>query len=101
VCVTSNVQTGAAASRTAHPIRALWDAGLDLSIHTDSRLMSGVHPSDEVASLVREGRFGWAEMARMGQLAARASFMSQPAKEAAEAAVAAWARAEAIELPAA
>ena len=101
VCVTSNVQTGAAASRAAHPIRDLWDAGIDLSIHTDSRLLSGVHPSDEAASLVREGRFTWAELVLMGQRAARASFMPQAAKDAAEAALSAWAQAQSIEQPAA
>ncbi len=99
VCVTSNVQTGAAASRAAHPIRTLWDAGIDLSIHTDSRLLSGVHPSDEAASLVREGRFSWAELVSMGQRAARASFMPQAAKDRAEAALLAWALNQAFEPP--
>ena len=47
VCPTSNVHTGAAASIATHPIRALWDAGVSLSYHTDNRLISGVTMSDE------------------------------------------------------
>jgi adenosine deaminase len=90
VCVTSNVHTGAVASRAAHPIRALWDAGIELSFHTDSRLMSGVSPSSEAASLVREGRFSFAELAQMGRVAARASFLPDAARARAEAAIAAW-----------
>ena len=99
VCVTSNVHTGAAASRAAHPIRALWEAGVELSFHTDSGLMSGVRASDEAASLVREGRFTFGELALMGVRAARASFMPPAAKAQAEAAVRTWAGAAAIDLP--
>lgn len=90
ICVTSNVHTGAVASRAAHPIRALWDAGIALSFHTDSRLISGVSPSSEAASLVREGRFSFAELAQMSLGAARASFLPEAAKARAEAAIAAW-----------
>jgi adenosine deaminase len=90
VCVTSNVHTGAVASRASHPIRALWDAGIDLSFHTDSRLMSGVSPSSEAASLVREGRFSFAELAQLSLRAARASFLPDAVTSAAEAAIGAW-----------
>ena len=82
--------TKAVASRAAHPIRALWDAGIALSFHTDSRLISGVSPSSEAASLVREGRFSFAELAQMSLGAARASFLPEAAKARAEAAISAW-----------
>ena len=90
VCVTSNVQTGAVSSRAAHPIRKLWDAGIALSCHTDSRLISGVTPSSETADLVREGRFGFAELVQMELAAARASFLPEADKAQALAALAAW-----------
>jgi aminodeoxyfutalosine deaminase len=35
VCISSNVSTGAVASLEAHPIRALYDAGVPITIHTD------------------------------------------------------------------
>jgi adenosine deaminase len=90
ICVTSNVHTGAVVSRAAHPIRRLWDAGIELSFHTDSRLISGVNQSSEAASLVREGRFSFAELAQMSLGAARASFLPAAARAHAEAAIAAW-----------
>ena len=95
VCVTSNLHTGAAASRAAHPIRALWDAGIELSFHTDSRLLSGVSATSEAASLVREGRFSFAELALMSLRAARASFMPETVRAPAQATIRAWAQAEA------
>ena len=56
VCPTSNVHTGAAASIATHPIRALWDAGISLSYHTDNRLISCIDLSTEAANLIDESR---------------------------------------------
>ncbi len=91
VCVTSNLHTGAAVSRASHPIRALWDAGIDLSFHTDNRLMSGVSASSEAASLVRESGFTWAELASMCLHAAQASFLPEEVRAKAEASIRLWA----------
>ena len=90
VCVTSNLHTGAAASLVSHPIRALWDAGIDLSFHTDNRLMSGVRASSEAASLVREGVFSFAELASMSLRAAQASFLPDEVRVQAQAAILRW-----------
>jgi len=35
VCISSNVSTGAVESLEAHPIRALYDAGVPITVHTD------------------------------------------------------------------
>lgn len=91
VCVTSNLHTGAAASRATHPIRALWEAGIDLSFHTDNRLMSGVSASSEAASLVRENGFSFAELASMSLRAAQASFLPDGVRAQAEASIRLWA----------
>jgi adenosine deaminase len=40
-CLTSNVQTRAVASYDVHPLRTYFEAGLQVSINTDNRLMSG------------------------------------------------------------
>ena len=90
VCPTSNVHTGAARSVATHPIRALWDAGVSLSFHTDNRLMSRVTHSLEAARLVAEAGFGWHDLRRMGELAARASFLGQAHREGALRALRAW-----------
>ncbi|MBL8330058.1 MAG: adenosine deaminase [Rubrivivax sp.] len=90
ICPTSNVQTGGTASLAAHPIRALWDAGVSLSFHTDNRLMSRISASSEAAALVQEAGFGWDELKAMGEAAARATFLGESARRAALAALAGW-----------
>jgi len=100
VCVTSNVHTGAFASRAVHPIRALWDAGIELSFHTDNRLFSGVSPSAEAASLVHERRFTFADLALMSLRAAQASFLPEAVRQNAQRAIRAWATGQGFELPA-
>ena len=81
MCPTSNVHTGAAGSIATHPIRALWQAGVSLSFHTDNRLISRLSHSVEAARLVAEAGFGWDDLRRMGELAARASFLDKGPRE--------------------
>ncbi len=87
VCPTSNVHTGAARSVAAHPIRALWDAGVSLSFHTDNRLISRLTHSVEAARLVADAGFGWDDLRRMGELAAQASFLDHAHRDRARAAL--------------
>jgi adenosine deaminase len=79
-----------------HPIRALWQAGLSLSFHTDNQLISCLRPSDEAANLVRQAGFGWADLVRMGLLAAEASFLPAAARAQARQALLDWAAAEGL-----
>lgn len=81
VCPTSNVHTGAAASIAAHPITALWRAGVSLSVHTDNRLMSGVTPTSEAAALLRETPLTEADLRAMTRQAAAASFLPDAARQ--------------------
>lgn len=90
ICPTSNVQTGAATAIATHPIRALWDAGVSLSFHTDNRLMSRTDSSSEALALVSEAGFSWNDLRRMGEAAARATFLGEAARQQALAALAAW-----------
>jgi len=90
VCPTSNVQTGAAASIAAHPIRALWRSGVSLSFHTDNRLMSRTSASQEAALLVAEAGFGWDDLQQMSLQAAQASFLPPSTRHQAQALVNAW-----------
>jgi adenosine deaminase len=47
VCLTSNVQTRVAATYEAHPLREYFDRGLNVTLNTDNRLMSGTTLTDE------------------------------------------------------
>jgi adenosine deaminase len=47
ICLTSNVHTGVAASYEAHPLRAYFDRGMNVTLNTDNRLMSGTTLTDE------------------------------------------------------
>jgi len=87
VCPTSNVHTGAAVSVATHPITALWRSGVSLSYHTDNRLMSCITHSGEAAALLAETTLTEADLLGMAVQGARASFLPQAKREAAEAAV--------------
>ena len=49
ICLTSNVQTHAAKSYAAHPLRGYFDRGMNVVLNTDNRMMSGVTLTDEYA----------------------------------------------------
>lgn len=90
VCPTSNVHTGAAVSIAAHPITALWQAGMSLSYHTDNRLMSCISHSSEAAALLEHTPLTEADLLRMGIEAARHSFLDPAVRAQAEAKLAAY-----------
>ena len=77
VCPTSNVHTGAAASIAAHPITALWRAGISLSYHTDNTLMSRISHNSEAASLLAHTPLTEVDLLQMALAAARASFLPE------------------------
>ncbi len=62
MCPTSNVQTGAAESIEAHPLRLLRDLQFRVTVNTDNRLMSQVTLTDEFALLVREFGYDWPDL---------------------------------------
>jgi adenosine deaminase len=65
ICITSNVQTHATPSLAAHPVRRYFDAGLNVLLNTDNRLMSGVTLTDEYATAAQHLGFSFDELARM------------------------------------
>jgi adenosine deaminase len=62
ICLTSNVQTHAAASYERHPLRAYFDAGMNVSLNTDNRLMSGTTLTDEYAHAAHHLDFSFDEL---------------------------------------
>src|SRR5450631_1284422 len=62
MCPSSNVQTGAATSIEAHPIRLLRQLSFRVTVNTDNRLMSGVTLSSEFARLAEVFGYGWSDI---------------------------------------
>ncbi len=83
VCPTSNVHTGAFPSIAAHPIRAMFEAGLSVSCSTDNRLMSGVTLSGELQAIHEGLGVTMAEARQMMVNGAAASFLSADVRHAA------------------
>jgi adenosine deaminase len=63
ICLTSNVQTRAAASYASHPLREYHDRGMKVSLSTDNRLMSGVNLTDEYVHAANDIGFTFRELA--------------------------------------
>jgi adenosine deaminase len=57
ICLTSNVQTGAAPSYERHPVRQYFDRGLNVVLNTDNRLMSDTTLTDEFGLAASRLRF--------------------------------------------
>jgi adenosine deaminase len=67
ICLTSNVQTRAAASYEAHPLRAFFDQGLPVTLCTDNRLMSGVTLTREYEHARDALGFTWEELVEVAR----------------------------------
>ncbi len=90
VCPTSNVHTGIAPSVALHPLRAMVEAGLSVSVSTDNRLMSEVTLSGELAAAHLENGVSWGQLGQMMRDAASASFLSADVRAAALLSLEAW-----------
>jgi len=78
VCVTSNVQTRVAASYAAHPLRQYFDAGLNVVLNTDNRLMSGITLTDEYAHAATRLGFSLAELSTIAMNSFQSAFLPWP-----------------------
>lgn len=75
ICLTSNVQTRAAASYEAHPLRLYFDAGLNVVLNTDNRLMSGTTLTDEYVHAAEELDFSFDELATIAMNGFESAFL--------------------------
>jgi adenosine deaminase len=82
ICLTSNVQTHAAESYEAHPLRRYFDAGMNVVLNTDNRLMSGVNLVDEYEVAVRTFGFDFDEVARLALNGFESAFLPEEEKAA-------------------
>ncbi|HWO93816.1 MAG TPA: adenosine deaminase [Dehalococcoidia bacterium] len=90
VCPTSNVLLGAVATIERHPLRALWDAGALVSIHTDD---PGLFQCDIVGEYAIAGRLLELDRAGYAQLALNSvegSFAPDDLKAKLRAEIAGW-----------
>ena len=62
ICLTSNVQTGAAERYETHPLRAYYDRGLNVVLNTDNRLMSDTTLTDEYEAAATHLGFTFEEL---------------------------------------
>ena len=65
ICLTSNVQTHAAKSYETHPLRQYFDRGMNLTLNTDNRLMSGTTLTDEYVYAAKRLDFNFDELCTM------------------------------------
>jgi adenosine deaminase len=87
ICLTSNVQTRAAASLEQHPLRLYFDEGLVVSLNTDNRLMSRTTVTDEYLRAHEALDFAWDEMCRVALMGFESAFLPYAEKLALVAAV--------------
>ena len=79
ICPSSNVRTGAVARIEDHPVRALFDAGVTLTINTDDPTFFATTLNDEYRLIARYFGFNAQELAQIALSAAHATFL--PAAE--------------------
>jgi len=80
VCPTSNVRTRAVPSLEAHPLRAMVEAGLLVTINSDDPPMFGTSLNDEYAVAARLLDCDADTLAALARNAVTASFLSEPDK---------------------
>ncbi len=76
ICLTSNVQTRAVPSYEDHPLRQYFDRGLNVSLNTDNRLMSGVSLTDEFEYAATRLHFTLDELAVLALNGFESAFLS-------------------------
>jgi adenosine deaminase len=87
VCVTSNLQTRAAASLEAHPIRGLAEAGVRVSVNTDDPGVSAITLTDEYLLLLNRLSFTRGQIGQFNAEAARGAFTDGRTRDAVQAAI--------------
>ena len=80
--ITSNLQTRVVSSAALHPVRQYYDAGLNVTLSTDSWLMSGVTLSSEYWLAHTELGFDRREIDRMIMNGFESAFLEEPARSA-------------------
>lgn len=75
MCPTSNVLLGVYPAPEAHPIRALWDAGVFVTVNADDPTLFGITLADEFRALAAAHGFTRDELRTVALNAVRAAFL--------------------------
>ena len=75
ICLTSNVQTHAAKSYESHPLRNYFDRGMNLTLNTDNRLMSGTTLTDEYLFAAKHLGFSFDELCTLALKGFESAFL--------------------------
>jgi adenosine deaminase len=78
ICLTSNVQTRATRSYESHPVRQYYDAGLNVVLNTDNRLMSATTLTDEYLHAATHLGFSFDELAKIALNGFESAFLHWP-----------------------
>jgi adenosine deaminase len=81
LCLTSNVQTRAAASYETHPMRRYFDKGMNIVLNTDNRLMSGTTLTDEYAHAAEHLDFSFDELCKVALNGFESAFLPAAQRE--------------------
>ena len=79
-CLTSNVQTRAAKDYASHPLRAYFERGMQVTLNTDNRLMSGTTLTDEYAHAANELQFGFDDLCTLARNGFTSAFLPDDEK---------------------
>jgi adenosine deaminase len=81
ICITSNVQTHAAKSYETHPVREYFDRGMNLTLNTDNRLMSGTTLTDEYVYAARHLDFTFDELCEVALNGFASAFIDEGTRD--------------------
>jgi adenosine deaminase len=81
ICPTCNVQTDVCQTYPDHPISDIYDAGLSISVNTDTRAMTNITLTQEYEKLHRTFGWGKEQFLQCNLHALRAAFISEPVKQ--------------------
>jgi adenosine deaminase len=81
VSPTSNVRTGAVANIEAHPLRRLFDAGIQVTLNTDDPTFFNTTLNDEYRQAARVFGFNTTELTTLALNGARAAFLPEDQKQ--------------------
>ena len=81
ICITSNVNTRAAATYATHPVRQYFDAGLNVVLNTDNRLMSATTLTDEYAHAATHLGFTLPELGKIALNGFESAFLHWKERE--------------------
>jgi len=76
-CLTSNLQTHAVRSLDEHPLRRYFEAGLQVSINTDNRLMSGTDLVQEYGLAAKHLGFTFDELLQVARIGFTNAFLPE------------------------